>query len=242
MLPQELYHHVAQLLESMPAYVDLQPITPQHQTWQARALAALDHDGIRSVHDTVNFRIAIDRAAHGFMSASGEKMAQALSNLLARCEISLPAETRGAFLSVGNDYSAFATISGVLGEARTDILIVDPYIDHVAIQRFVTAAPDGVSIRLLRETTHTRYEAGLRESQRTWNIQYPSRPMEIRSAAERSLHDRAIFIDRASAFSVTQSLKDLAARSPAMVQRTVPELTAEKIAAYENLWRAAQPL
>ncbi|WP_217539901.1 hypothetical protein, partial [Stenotrophomonas sp. GbtcB23] len=84
---------------------------------------------------------AVERASRGFMRDSGERMAQALSNLLARCELSLPPESRGAFLSVGSDYSAFVNITNLLSEAETDIFIVDPYLYHTAIQKFLTTSP-----------------------------------------------------------------------------------------------------
>lgn len=238
MTPFELYHHVGQLLEGMPEYIDRQPEGQEHQVWQAKALAALESDGIASIRDASDFRHYVDQARRGYRSTSALRLRQALANLLARLELRLPAEQRGAFISVGNDFSAFATLASVIGEARDNLLVVDPYLSHEAITRFIVAAPQGVSIRLLRdgEGRQQALTAGLVAAMGAWNAQYGDRRMEIRSAPARSLHDRAIFIDHTSAFTVSQSLKDIAARSPAIVQRVEPDLAVEKIAAYEAIW------
>ncbi len=245
MTPFELYHHVGQLLEGMPAYIDRQPEGEEHQVWQAKALAALEcDDAIASIRDAADFRRYVDQARRGFRSTSALRLRQALANLLARLELRLPAEQRGAFISVGNDFSAFSTLASVIGEARNDLLVVDPYLSHEAITRFIVAAPQGVSIRLLRDGDGRQQAltAGLVAAMAAWNAQYGDRHMEIRSAPARSLHDRAIFIDHTSAFTVSQSLKDIAARSPAIVQRVEPALAVEKIAAYGDIWVNSHPI
>jgi hypothetical protein len=68
--------------------------------------------------------------------------------------------------------------------------------------------------------------------------QYPSRPVSVRLASPRALHDRAIFVDNVKAWAVTQSLKDLAKRSPAEIVRA-DDTASLKIAAYEAIWLSA---
>jgi len=238
MNPFELYHHVARLLESMPAYVDGQPEEREHQNWQAKALAALELDGLASIRDATEFRHYMETARRGFRAKSGDRLRQSLGNLLARCELRLPAEQRGGFIKAGGSFSAFVTLTAVISEAKSDLLVVDPYLSHDAINRFIVASPQGVGIRLLRdgEGGQKARTAALVAAMDAWNMQYADRPLEIRSAPARSLHDRAVFIDRASVFTVSQSLKDIAARSPALVHRVAAELVGEKIAAYEEIW------
>lgn len=238
MTPLELYHHVALLLETMPAYVDGQPEALEHQRWQARALAALELDGVASMRDAAEFRHYMDSARRGFRTTSGDRLRQSLGNLMARCELRLPAEQRGAFIAVGDNFSAFATLTAVISDAKKDLFVVDPYLSHDAINRFIVASPQGVGIRLLRdgEGRQQALTPALLAAMEAWNMQFADRPLEIRSAPARSLHDRAIFVDRTSAFTVSQSLKDIAARSPALVHRVTPELAGEKIDAYEHIW------
>jgi hypothetical protein len=63
--------------------------------------------------------------------------------------------------------------------------------------------------------------------------------LAVRLAAPRSLHDRAIFIDGRVAWTLTQSLKDLASRSPAEIIRS-DDTAGLKIPAYESVWAAAE--
>ena len=63
--------------------------------------------------------------------------------------------------------------------------------------------------------------------------------MLVRLAPSKTLHDRAILIDRITAWTLTQSLKDFAKRSPAEIVRA-DDTAILKIAAYENLWTSAQ--
>ncbi len=62
-----------------------------------------------------------------------------------------------------------------------------------------------------------------------------------RLAPPKTLHDRAIFIDQAEAWILTQSLKDFAKRSPAEIVRA-NDTASMKIAAYEAVWVTAQVL
>jgi hypothetical protein len=69
-----------------------------------------------------------------------------------------------------------------------------------------------------------------------------TRPLEIRLAPARSLHDRLIIVDGAQAWTLTQSLKDFAARSPATIVKVDGETAGLKICAYDAIWRGAAPL
>jgi len=55
----------------------------------------------------------------------------------------------------------------------------------------------------------------------------------------KTLHDRAIFVDKAKAWTLTQSLKDFAKRSPAEIVRA-DDTAALKIAAYEAIWATSK--
>ena len=66
-----------------------------------------------------------------------------------------------------------------------------------------------------------------------------ARPLQVRLAPPKALHDRAIFTDQTTAWTLTQSLKDFAKRSPAEIVRA-DDIAALKIAAYEAIWANAQ--
>jgi hypothetical protein len=69
--------------------------------------------------------------------------------------------------------------------------------------------------------------------------QFQFQPLEVRFAPARTLHDRAFLVDGERAWTVTQSLKDLAKRSPAEIVRA-DDTAALKIAAYEQIWSSAK--
>jgi hypothetical protein len=73
-----------------------------------------------------------------------------------------------------------------------------------------------------------------------WTSQHgTSRPLGVRLAPPRALHDRAILIDGMTAWILTQSIKDFAKRSPAEIVRA-DDTASLKIAAYEAVWWSRQ--
>lgn len=90
----------------------------------------------------------------------------------------------------------------------------------------------------------TSLKAGKRQGAtlRRWVLQHGSaRPLSVRFAPQKALHDRAIFIDNAKAWTLTQSLKDFAKRSPAEIVRA-DDTAALKISAYEAIWAGARTI
>jgi hypothetical protein len=76
-----------------------------------------------------------------------------------------------------------------------------------------------------------------------WRQQFgAARPLEVRLSAPRALHDRLILVDGANVWSLTQSLKDFASRSPALVQKVDSEIAPMKVTFYDQLWNASGPL
>jgi hypothetical protein len=84
--------------------------------------------------------------------------------------------------------------------------------DDTVITDFAASVSEGVPLRML--TDEATAKPNLRPAATKWNQQYPTRQLGVRIAPPRTLHDRAIFIDHVQAWTVTQSLKDLAKRSP----------------------------
>ena len=104
--------------------------------------------------------------------------------------------------------------------------------------------PDGVTLRLLGDAKHRACGDRLRAAVSPWIAQYGgSRPIDVRRAPERTLHDRLIIVDKGrEAWSVSQSLKDLAARSPASIIKVPTEILSDKVAAFEQVWSVSSPL
>jgi hypothetical protein len=114
--------------------------------------------------------------------------------------------------------------------------LVDPYLDESVLTDFAGSMQESVPLRLL--TDQVTVKPSLAPAVLRWQAQYANRPLEARLAAPKALHDRSIFIDGTQAWSVTQSLKDLAKRSPGEIVRADDTATL-KIAAYEAIWTNA---
>ena len=163
-----------------------------------------------------------------------------LHRALAVAEMRAPVSAQGAFIAAGNSFDAFAAVGKVLATATGDILIIDPYLDEKALTDFAPLAHEGVSIRLLAD--ESAYKPTLLPASRRWATQYgTTRPLDVRLATARTLHDRVIVADATSVWVLTQSLNAFAARSPASIIRVEQETAALKIAAYDAIWRAATP-
>lgn len=114
-----------------------------------------------------------------------------------------------------------------------------PYMDDTALLDFAGAVPGNVALRLLSDSSTAKPALGPAAAK--WKSQYPQRSLMVRLAPARTLHDRAILVDGKQAWTVTQSLKDLAKRSPAEIVRA-DDTASLKIAAYELIWNTAKVL
>jgi hypothetical protein len=121
--------------------------------------------------------------------------------------------------------------------------MVDPYADAKALTDYAVLAHENVTIRLLSDTA-TCYQASLKPAAQHWRQQHGAlRPLEVRLAPAKALHDRLIQVDGSTVWALGQSFKDLAARShTSLVRMMDAEATALKIAAYESLWQDSTEL
>jgi hypothetical protein len=239
--PEALYIQLGRLVETIQD-LDLHeyqlPSTTQH--WLGRAAALIAEAGDSS--DIVLFKTAVGALTSlHTRDRAREDIALVLYRALAVAEIRAPLSAQGTFIPAGNSFDAFAAMGKVLGTATRDILIVDPYLDEKALTDFAPLAREGVSIRLLADA-HT-YKPTLIPASKRWATQYGSaRPLAVRLAPARTLHDRIIIADAAGVWVLTQSLNAFAARSPASIVRVDEETAALKVSAYDAIWRGATPI
>jgi hypothetical protein len=245
MSPEALYAELGHLIETMPGLA-VPSLTEEHHRWFGRAHALLNVSGDfagafalqGAVDEIILWHPNTSQLGRARVAAAAARITTALYRALAAAELKAPVNAQGAFIPAGNSFDAFAALAKVLGGAREDVLIVDPYMDEKALIDFAPLAPEGVSMRLLADQ-QTR-KATLEPAQQRWTAQYGAqRPLEIRLAPARALHDRALIVDREAAWTLTQSLNAFAARSPAMIVRVVHETAVLKIAAYEDIWTAS---
>lgn len=232
---------MGRLLETAPSTTNHQVFaTTTGLQWLGRGHALVTEVGVNTGMDTVAYTQAMGSLKNGVYGNGLSEIFQILYRALAHCELKSPGAAAGSFIAVGNSFDAYAALSKILKSARHDVLIVDPYMDETALTEFGLAVPDGVTLRLLAD--EAAYKASLAPAAAKWTAQHGgARPLGVRLSAIKTLHDRAIFIDGDKAWTLTQSLKDFAKRSPAEIVRADDSATL-KIAAYEQLWESAKVL
>lgn len=241
--PDRLYHELGYLIAAMPDMTTNEWQTPEGQRWLGRAAALLEQTG--SLTDTVEFNIAVQGlSSNAFVpghSGAVQRMTIALYRALARAELQASPSSSGAFIPVGETFSAFSALSRILGEARTRVMFVDPYADSNLLTDFAVLAPDGVSVRILADAASRK--VAFSPAVRHWIQQYgAARPLEARLAPQRSLHDRLIIIDERVAWSLGQSFNALAARAPTSLIKADAETARLKIEAHDQAWQTASPI
>jgi hypothetical protein len=208
--------------------------------WLGRAEALIDEaSGVVDHHKFGSLRTTMLTAIQTDAESQMRHIRGLLYAALARAEINAPTAARGAFIPAGNSFDALTAIAGVLRECRGSVIIVDPYMDTVALTDFLTMITEGIPIHLL--ASGKQKHAGLPEAVERWKAQYAqARPIELRFAAPRLLHDRLI-MDDANVWSLSQSFNNFAQHSPAMVQRVGADIASAKREAFTEMWDSATP-
>ncbi|WP_447760144.1 hypothetical protein [Sphingopyxis panaciterrae] len=236
--PEALYYQLGQLLNNMP---DLRAVdgnnftTVEAMDWLARA-SALAREAEPIGSNSTAIEVGGDWILKGLNKNDQiQKIALAIRRIMARLELTLPTSAKGAFLIAGEEFDALAAVGKLLGEAKTDVLLIDPYMDASTLIEFGGLVADGICLRMLTDEAH--FKDTLEPAAGKYVAQYGvARPLEIRLASARSLHDRLIILDSSSAWIVTQSLKDIAKRAHASIQRADEEGASLKVAAFKDIW------
>lgn len=238
MTSEALYNRIGRLIEIMPD-LTIVPVPAETLKWLGDAYAIVEAADCGSTSLELKSQIdhLISPGWYEGMSTSIIKIQTILYRILAVAELKAPASSQGSFIPAGNAFDALGAISKVLNEARGDILIIDPYLDEKVLLDFAITAQENITVRLL--AGQEEHKTSLKPAFQRWVSQYgKKRPLELRLAAPRTVHDRLIITDSSKVWVLTQSLNAFAVRSPAsIVQFHDPEI---KIAAYQDMWRAAK--
>lgn len=233
--PEALYHQLGRLRNEMPNWTELgKPSTSQ---WIGRVLALVD--AAESYLEAATLRTYFD---HATRNGSNEKtavlIAQLIDTVIAKLELKLPADAQGAFIPAGGVFDGYQAVSKAMATAQKQVFLVDPYADDKLISDFVPLAPEGVPVFVLSDMHHAK--PSLKPAVERWIAQWQDkRPLEVRLAPARSLHDRLIVTDGSTAWVLGQSFKDLAKRAHSALVRMDPDSAALKIGAHVSMWQTA---
>lgn len=233
-----VYTEVGALLAGEPDWAGSDGLqSPEALRWIGRAEAL-----IRQTQDSHFFAEFL--RVHGLLGSrilrngGVDELRALLYRVHSLAEFHSPATVTGAFIPVGKPFDALVAIGKLLGEVTSDALIVDPYMDEKTLTLFAPSLPEGATLRLLADAQDKK--ASLKPAVVLWKQQYgESRPLELRLAPTRVLHDRLIVADYKSAWSLSQSLNAIAQRSPATILKADPETAAMKIAAFNDIWASS---
>jgi hypothetical protein len=233
---ETLYRQIGRLLEAMPDFSGFAPMSSEQFTWLGRAEVLVGF--CKNTIWIAEYSIAAKSLQGPMRRDALETIKLIVYKALAHAEMEAPPSAQGAFIPAGNRFDAFAALTKVLQTANKDVFLVDPYLDETVLTDFAGAVVGGATIRLLSDEGTVK--PTLVPASKAWVAQNGLvRPLNVRMAPPRTLHDRAIFVDGATGWLLTQSLKDFAKRSAAEIVRA-DDTAALKIAAYESIWLSAR--
>lgn len=238
--PEALYLQLGQIITTMPDLRNHGWNNPEGQRWLGRACVLIEEAG--NTVDAISFRTtAQSLSSNEYLpghEASVQRMTAILYQALARAEMNAPTSAQNGFIPTGEPFTALSAVARVFAQANESIFIVDPYADASLLEQYALQAREGLSIRILTDSHSVK--PGLVPAKQQWVAQFgATRPLEIRLAPARTLHDRLIILDDTSAWNIGQSFNALAARSPTALVRSDNETAALKIAAYAQHWEGS---
>jgi hypothetical protein len=234
--PEAIYLRLGALIADTPDF-NADP-APETFRWVAQVFALIEAGKLVDTASIAVFKVASHNLQSPVRDTNVGAILAVAHQALAKAELDAPAELQGAFIAAGHSFDAFAAVGKALGTATADVFIVDPYADAKLLTHYAVLAPETVSVRVMAEAA---YSKTLQPAAQHW-AQQMKQPLEVRLAAPRTLHDRAILIDGKTAFALGQSFKDLVARSHTTLVRMPPDAGRLKIDAYEQMWSSATPI
>ena len=235
---EQLRALLEQIISAAPSLEFQVALTAEDERWLARAETLVEASG--SLPDLVDFRLA--RSNLGTYSHSMERIMGPLLNSYERVELHSPAIGQGRFIPSGETWNGYAALVKIIQPPCADLLIIDPYLNGGA---FIDLIPQSNASNLVRcLTVKGQYSGSLEAAVLKWQSDSVStkHPVEVRCAPDKALHDRAIIVNMTDVWLVSQSLKDIAAKSPATLTKADAELAGLKIAHYDALWHSSAKL
>lgn len=237
MEPEERYAHLKELAAHIPDFGDRTRANraPEVLRWLGKLHALLE--GV----DAISVSVSADGLGTVLHDRNVQSIVNSLYRAIAKVELALPQSSRGNFIPAGNSYDAITALARIFGDVQNCVLIVDPYMGPKVLQSFAIQLKEGIQISLLG--AQGRVQSGFEPVAKAWTAQFGgARPLVVRYAEAKLLHDRLIIADNLTVWDVSQSFEHLAARSPATLSKADPESAQLKIEAYTSIFEQAAEL
>ena len=230
---EQLLAEIEDVIRAMPDPDNLHSNSPEILSWLGRAGAAINN---WSKPMAIEWNSAVTVLRSGRLQGDGKAR---VIMLLHQAQNDLRMKTTGpvnAAIGHGYVFDYLDTMRKIIGQAKTDIMFVDRYLNGDFVSQFLPLVGAGVSIRLLsRRARNTETSLGaLISMSQAFSNQHDTR-IEIRTSSEH--HQRYVFLDRASGYESGSSFKD----GPLTAGTTIKELDGsiftELLGIHESLWQ-----
>jgi hypothetical protein len=209
----------------------------EETVWTQLTQAALTH-GFGEDSDNVGHFHSARWAGQHYMGGMHEGLLQSnyndriekfdanLRSSIAELEMSLPeAVVRGAY-DAGDEYAFYRDLKDMIVGAKTEIFIVDNYLNTEFFDLYAAAVRPGIRFRIMTDQVRGNLEAVAKKYAASYGL-------ELRSSQE--VHDRHIFIDN-RCWTVGQSIKDAARKKPTYMVEMSDGLVSMLRPIYEGIW------
>lgn len=238
MEPAELHARLKALISAWTPFEGRGQVSQEALLWLGRMHALVVEADNGS--DQIVFGVAMQGIGTALHEINTAQLKAIIFKTLAAAEMKAPAAQQGSFIATASPFQVFAALAKIMASAKREVLIVDPYVDAVSLTDVASSAAEGIQIQILGDSV--KVQPNLAPAVTRWKAQYSARPLDVRMATARALHDRLVVVDQSEVWNLSQSIKDFANRSNASIERSNAELSAEKVTAYLALWATATPL
>ena len=253
--PEMLYMKIGLLIKDMPDLHFLNEVNSETSKWLWDSYAIVkvleDAEDAKDLKEkigkltfNIEYKEICDPLSYDLTLEYQREYARDIQNILymtfAVAELNAPISSQGSFIFAGESGAAFMAISKLLNKAKSEILIVDPYLDKIIFTKYMEAISNNVNIKLIASKKNNDIDT-LNQNFEQWVKKNNSkRPTELRIAGKNVLHDRLVIIDNEEVYILTQSFNAFAEKSPATIVR-FPAIDL-KLGAYKDIWNDAEPI
>jgi hypothetical protein len=136
------------------------------------------------------------------------------------------------FISKGEVYTAYRAIKTILIQGRTEILVIDPYVNEDLLDMFASLDPS-VKIRVLTEHLKGDFKLAYRK------LLQQRGGIEVRCASQ--FHDRFIVLDGQACYQIGGSINHAGAKATTIGKKSTA-IRDSVIAEAEKTWASASPV
>lgn len=237
--PEQTLRVLRQQLEKLQAFKGkhYREVANEETVWQQVTEAALTHGFGEGSNNVGQFHWARSAGEH-YMGGMSEGLLQSNYNKriekfeanlrasIAELEMSLPeAEVRGAY-DAGDEYAFYKDLKDLMVGAKTEIFIVDNYLNTEFFELYAAAVKPGIQFRIMTDQVRGNVEAVAKKYAASYAL-------ELRSSQD--VHDRHIFIDD-RCWTVGQSIKDAARKKPTYMVEMSDGVMKMLRPIYEGIW------